>query len=373
MGCCLGMLMGRFSTAACQRETIRVGFSGTLTGPYSDLGIHGRNGARLAVEDINTAGGIHGHPIELIVIDDDGTPAGAIQAVYELADRGVVAIIGHMVSSLSMAALPAAEEKQLPLISPTTSTPLLRGRKDLFFRVQLTTDAAARALGRWVTGKPPVRTLATVRDLRNNTYSEPWEAAFVKEFESLGGNVCCRLVYKNLDPSVLVDFATQVKTWRPDAILLISSAQDAALFLRAMNEHQIHSLCISSGWAQTEAFLVEAGLSAQKVLFAADNVPADSSPTLREFSWRYRQRFGVVPSFAAVRAYEAVRFLGMALHDAGGRREDLVKALSRPRRWDGLYGTIHIDEFGDTSGPYFIVTVRDGRFVVLEWMAGEHQ
>ncbi|MEJ5347837.1 MAG: ABC transporter substrate-binding protein [Desulfosoma sp.] len=356
--------------AGCGREPIRLGFSGTLTGPYSDLGIHGRNGARMAVEDVNAAGGIHGRPLELIVVDDTGLPEGAVQADRDLASRGVVAIIGHMTSSLSMAALSVTRENGVPLISPTTSTPLLRGQKDLFFRVYPATDACARSLARWVTGKPQIQTVCTVRDLVNDAYTRPWETTFVEEYEGMAGSVSCRLAYNSLEPSFLKTLTETLSKVKPDAVLFVSSARDTALMVRALAEAEIPTLILSAGWAQTDALLAEVGPLATRLLIAADNPPIDTTERLREFSWRYRKRFGIDPSFAAVRAYDAVNFLATALKEAKGRREQLPDTLSRPRTLDGLSGRIHIDAFGDASGDFYIVAVRNGRFVVLEWMSG---
>lgn len=359
------------SLAACEREPIKIGFSGTLTGPFSDLGIHGRNGARMAVETINQAGGVHGRLLELVVEDDGGTPERAIQADRHLAALGVVAVIGHMTSALSMAALPVTQETGIPLVSPTTSTPLLKGRKDLFFRVQPTTDSAARSLARWVTGKPFLKTVCTVRDTRNDAYTAPWEEAFVAEYERLAGAILCRMTYEDTTSTVVDAVIHALRVVRPDAVLLVSSARDAAFFLRLFASEGISSQVLSSAWAQTEAFVAESGRLSEKVIFATENMPTDGAARVRDFSWEYRKRFGIGPSFAAVKAYEAVQLVFSALKETTGRREELVRALSKPRTLDGLYGSLKIDACGDTSGPYFIVGVKEGRFVVLEFLAGE--
>ena len=359
-----------FVIAGCGQEPIKIGFSGTLSGPFSDLGIHGRNGARMAVEAVNAAGGIHGRPLELLVADDLGTPEGAVQADRDLAARGVMAIIGHMTSSQSMAALPVTQETGVPLISPTTSTPLLSGRKDLFFRVQPATDAVARALARWVAGKPEIRTVCTLRDTRNDAYSAPWEAAFIEEYVLLGQPVACRLSYGNTEATTAQVLTHSLKAANPDAVLFVSSARDAAFWVRFFAEEGIRGHILSAGWAQTEAFLAEAGPFVQDVLFATDCMPTENTVPLRTFSWEYQKRFGIAPSFAAVRAYDAVQFLALALKDAVARKENLPEALAQPRTMESLYGPLTINGFGDASGLCFLVGVREGRFVVLEFLPG---
>ncbi|MBW1797231.1 MAG: ABC transporter substrate-binding protein, partial [Deltaproteobacteria bacterium] len=88
------------------KKPVKVGFVGGLTGRLSYLGTAGRNGVILAVEEINEAGGINGRPVELITRDDGHDPKVAVKVDRELIGEGVVAIIGHMTSSMSMAALP---------------------------------------------------------------------------------------------------------------------------------------------------------------------------------------------------------------------------------------------------------------------------
>ncbi|MFO7717430.1 MAG: ABC transporter substrate-binding protein, partial [Desulfohalobium sp.] len=87
---------------ACGQDPIRIGFAVPLTGVYSDLGVHGRNGATLAVEEINDRGGIHGRSLRLLPRDDGNSAAQAKAVDRELIDQGVVAIIGHMTSSQSV-------------------------------------------------------------------------------------------------------------------------------------------------------------------------------------------------------------------------------------------------------------------------------
>ncbi|MFP3912631.1 MAG: ABC transporter substrate-binding protein [Desulfobacteraceae bacterium] len=71
-----------------EKEPIRLGFSGCLTGRLSDLGTSGRNGVILAVEQVNAAGGINGRPVELIVRDDRQDTAEALRVDRELMAGG---------------------------------------------------------------------------------------------------------------------------------------------------------------------------------------------------------------------------------------------------------------------------------------------
>jgi branched-chain amino acid transport system substrate-binding protein len=180
-------LMAGLSGCEKEKPPLKVGFVGSLTGRYSDLGVAGRNGATLAVEHINEAGGIQGRLVELIVKDDKNDPDVAVQVDKELINEGVAAIIGHMTSSMSKAAVPLINEKQIVMVSPTTTTNDLTGLDDYFFRTSTPDLEQSRQLIRYTFNEQKLRTLAVVYDLSNPAYSEGWYHNAKAEFESLGG------------------------------------------------------------------------------------------------------------------------------------------------------------------------------------------
>ncbi len=101
---------------------IKIGFIAGLSGRVADLGVAGRNGVMLAVEQKNALNGIHGHPIELIIRDDQQHPETAKLMVQDLLDQKVELIIGPMTSSMAMAAVPLVNKAGIDILSPTATT-----------------------------------------------------------------------------------------------------------------------------------------------------------------------------------------------------------------------------------------------------------
>ncbi len=95
--------------ACTSRQPLKIGFVGGLTGRTSQLGILARNGVELAVEEANRAGGVRGRLLKLLIRDDQNDHATAVRVDRELMDEGVLAIIGHVTSSMAEAALEAIE------------------------------------------------------------------------------------------------------------------------------------------------------------------------------------------------------------------------------------------------------------------------
>ncbi|MGH9367643.1 MAG: ABC transporter substrate-binding protein, partial [Thermoanaerobaculia bacterium] len=140
-----GLLLAALGLASCaqekgpSRQGIPIGFFGALTGPQATFAQSGRNGARLAIEEINRAGGALGVPLDLYVEDDRNEPAEAASAVSKLITRDhVVALIGENASSRSLAAAPIAQSHRVPMVSPSSTNVEVTKKGDYIFRVCFT-------------------------------------------------------------------------------------------------------------------------------------------------------------------------------------------------------------------------------------------
>lgn len=106
-------------------KPVRIGLIGPFTGPSSDFGLPMLNGAKLAVDEINAAGGYLGRPLELVVKDDQATPDVGLKLSQELMSEGVVATIGFCNTGVAMKSLDVFQNARSPLIVPcSTGTPI---------------------------------------------------------------------------------------------------------------------------------------------------------------------------------------------------------------------------------------------------------
>lgn len=120
-----GLALWVGSAGAQAPQPIRIGLIGPFTGPSADFGIPMRNGAQLAVDEINAAGGYLGRPIELVVKDDNANPDVGLQRTQELMQEGVVATIGFCNTGVAMKSLDLFQNAHSPLIVPcATGTPI---------------------------------------------------------------------------------------------------------------------------------------------------------------------------------------------------------------------------------------------------------
>lgn len=344
------------------KDPVRIGFSGELTGRNADLGVHGRNGAMLAVESLNQNGGINGRPIELLVRDDGGTPEGARTADTALIEAGVVAIVGHMTSGQSVAGLTVTEKAGKVMLSPTTSTSRLTGIDDHFLRIQPTITAAASGLARLVRSQYRIRQLAIIADEDNRAYSEAFQQAFRSAFDETGGQVTAAVGYSSSSQPDFDRMLLPIITPDMEGLLIIASSQDTAFIAQHARISGFSGQLFSSGWAQTEDLIHDGGQAVEDLIMVADYDTDSQQPAFQHFGKRYRERFGRPPIFAAAQAYEAVMVLAEALKQTRGDEAGLKQALLNIRDFNGLVGTITMDPYGDVIRTQFVVTVKNGAF-----------
>lgn len=360
LACLLVMLV----VAGCgQREPVRIGFVGGLSGSVADLGEAGRNGAQIAVEEVNRAGGVNGRQVELIVRDDAQNPERAIAATSELIALHVEGIVGPMTSAMAEVALPLAQRSGIVLVSPTVTARKFFGQDDNLILLMSSTREEARQSAEFHFRENGVRRVAAIHDLKNLAYTESWLREFTVAFQDFGGEVI-PIAFES-DPDV--SFASVVATAlskQPDAVLMITSAVDAARFAQKIRERNHQVLLFASQWAATER-LVELGGQAVEGMLLHNYFDRDSKAAglvrLREL---YVERFLREPGFAGVAAYDATRILLMAL----ARRqngEPLRETLLTRGPYVSAEGEITFDRFGDNRRVPHVMVVRDGQFVTL--------
>ena len=366
LGVILGLVLGLAAGGCQDARPILVGFTGQLTGHHADLGVQGRDGAQLAMEEINLAGGVNGRPIEMIYRDDKGSPQGAVEADQDLIKHKVVAIIGHITSSQSMAGLPVAQKAGTLMLSPTTSTTKLSGRDDLFFRVQPGIDAAARALARHVRQGRGISSVCVVYDTDNQAYSKAFLNAFWDAFVMAGGNIQGQVPFSSASNVDLAVVLARSLTAKPQGLLVIASAVDTALIAQRVRLWGWSCPIFSSGWAQTQALIHNGGRAAEGIEIVADFDGNSPEPAYLAFKKRFLARFQRQPIFAAAQSYEAVMVLAQALIQTGGQSQGLPQALLRIKNYQGLLGPLSFDRYGDVKRLKFLVTIKGGQFQTLK-------
>ncbi len=355
-----------FLMCGCQKkEPVKIGFVGELSGRHSDMGISGRNGVILAVEEINEKGGIKGQPVELIIKNDRHDPNVAVQADKELIEAGVAAIIGHMTSTMSVAAVPLINKEKILMISPTTSTKSLAGLDDYFFKLMPSSNTTAAILARYSYNTMKLRNIAIVYETSNIEFSRDYCDHFILEFKEMGGEIAVVETFASGSDVSFFELVQALLGPKPDGILVISGALDAAMICQQLRKTDSDIPVVSSGWAFTHDFIKHGGPSAEEVIFAHRFDEESQGKRYLAFKKNFNERFGRDPDFGAIFGYEAAQVLLTTLSknsDITGLKKNIIKH----EVFQGVQDDFKIDRHGDPQRKIYLITVKNGKFKTME-------
>lgn len=362
---CLIAILGCLSGCVYQTP-IRIGFTAQLTGKQADLGIHLRNGVELAVEEINTAGGINGRKLELLVEDDFGTPQGARDAETKLIDQGAVAVIGHFTSDQTLAGYEVAEKRGVLLFSATASTSVMTGLNDLFFRTVASTDAMGRGFASYIYHDRNIKTIAVIFDEDNKSYSEPLVNAFTDTFIQSGGTISFTQKFSSSQSPDYSKVVSVLKGSSAEAIFIIASPNDTALITQNIALQNWAPELFTSSWAQGESLFQTGGKTVEGMETIIGFDVNDQTPELEKFKEDYQHRFGIEPIFSAMEGYETMQMLVKGLQETNGSAKNLGSELIGIQDYVGLTGPVKLDAFGDVLRNMSIQKIVDGKFVTIK-------
>ena len=352
-------------TSCIEESPLKIGFVGGLTGRIADLGVAGRDGVILAVEEKNQTGGVAGRKLELVVKDDRQDAESAQQAISELNDEKVVAIIGPMTSSMAVVIQPLINLSQTVTVSPTAKTDQLSGQDDFFLRVTTPLSRNATQIADHAVKNMELKKFAVAYDASNRAFTEIWLSFFKKALLQNGGQIIVEEAFNSQPNVAFLPLAERILATNPDGVLLLSNAIDTALLAQQIRKLGSEVSLFSSEWASTSDLFSFGGRAVNgMVSFHSFNANSQEARYL-SFKTRFTKRFHSEPSFANVLAYDAATFLLAGL-EKNPSRNGLKEALLQLDSFSGLQSAMKVDKYGDVERKLFLTVIEDGQFEVVE-------
>ena len=183
----IGLMIGiSIVISGCAPKPIKIGLSAEITGTRGELGVMVRNGAQLAVDEINAADGINGRPLELLIRDDQGDPDLAKEVDQDLIDAGVVAIIGHITSGQTAAVIDLANSAEMVLISGSASGSQFNQKDDYFLRTVSSADRTGAVFADYISNTKDIQNISYIFDDQNSVFAVPFLDAMSDRFTDIG-------------------------------------------------------------------------------------------------------------------------------------------------------------------------------------------
>ena len=345
---------------------IVIGEYGSLTGTTATFGISTKNGIDMAIDEVNKAGGLLGKQVRVIVEDDQGKPEEAQTVVTKLITRDqVIAVLGEVASSRSMAAAPVAMQNGIPMISPSSTNPKVTEIGDYIFRVCFIDPFQGLVMAKFATNTLKVKNVAILRDIKND-YSVGLADVFADNFEKMGGNIVSDQSYSEGD----TDFSAQltsIKSRNPQAIFLPGYYTEVGLVARQARKLGLNiPMMGGDGWDSPK--LVEIGGEAVNGSYYSNHFSvADPSPAIQKFVGDYKARYGVIPDALAGLAFDAAYILFDAIRRANTTEPAKVRdAIAATKDYPGVTGRITLDKDRNAIKPAVVLQVKDGKLEYVE-------
>ncbi len=320
-----------------------------------------KNGAQLAADEINNAGGVGGRRIELVVEDDGGTAEGASAAVARMTTQGHARAIVCGPSKASASAAAKAQESKVPMLSTSSTDPKLTAAGDYVFRVSFLDSLQGEAMAKYAVNNIQAKTAAILSE-SDSEYSGDLARAFDENFTKLGGQVTQKLTYAQTDQ----DFKTQLTALHdsnPEVIYIPGHfAQVGRLAKQARELGLKATLLGGDGWNDPRLF--EAGSDALDGSYITGLFSAnDPDAGVRKFAGDYAARFGGQPDPSAALAYDATKLVADALSRAGASDSAKLRdALAQTSDYKGLTGSVSFNAERNAVKPTQIFKIQGGKF-----------
>jgi branched-chain amino acid transport system substrate-binding protein len=368
MICCKILLAGVTIMLTClahSAEPLKIGMVAPVTGAQAEAGSYEIQGAKLAVEEINKAGGLLGRPIELVIEDDQTTNPGVVLAFSKLAgDKDIPAFIGPLFSTQVHAMAPDIQRTGRPVMIGGTDPQLTHMGNPWLFRCRPNDIYSARVIADY-----GVNTLG----------KKKW--AIVHSTEAFGTNGMKNLVEvlkrTGVEPVLIQGYTINSQDFTPVALAVKQSGADVigtymivgpdqAIFARQLRQLGVNIAWIGSPTTVATTVLKLAG-PALYGSYAVSDFAADSSPAAKEFAAKYEATYKSAPDFRGAWTYDAVHVLALAIDNAKSLEPQKIReAILSVKGYVGAEGTYNFDQNGDGLHGYNIVKNDNGQIAFIK-------
>jgi branched-chain amino acid transport system substrate-binding protein len=358
--------------AAPAEEVVKIGHVAPLTGQIAHLGKDNENGARMAVDEINGAGGLKvgdkTYKLELAAEDDKADPKEGTLAAQKIVDSGAVAVVGHLNSGTSIPASKIYSDANVTQISPSATNPKLteQGFKTTF-RVVANDNQQGGVLGNYIATEMKAKTLALIDD--RTAYGQGLADVVEKTAKEKG----VKIVAHEFTNEKATDFnaiLTKIRAAKPDVVMFGGMDSVAGPMAKQMKQLGIKAPLVGGDGACSPEYIKLAGDAAGVLTCSMAGEAVEKLAKGEEFKQKYKAKFNQEVQVYSPYSYDAVFVIADAIKRAGKADRAAITAAMPATNYTGLTGTIAFDEKGDIkNGAISMFKVKEGK---LEYISTSH-
>ena len=359
----LGAIAAATVATAAWADDIMVATAGPMTGQYASFGEQMKNGAELAVEEINAAGGVNGNMLKLAVGDDACDPKQAVAVANKFVGDGVVFVAGHFCSGSSIPASAVYAEEGIVQISPASTNPKLTDERagPGVYRVCGRDDQQGAVAGAYIADKFAGKKVAIIHD--KTAYGKGLADETKKALNAAGMEEAMYEAYTagEKDYTALV---SKLKAEGIDVLYVGGYHTEAGLIVRQMREQGMDTQLISGDALVTDEYWGITGDAGEGTLMTFAPDPTKFAAA-KEVVDKFKAK-GINPEGYTLYTYAAMKIWADAANAAGSTDYDAVVAKLNEGKYETVLGPIAFDDKGDvTEASYVWYVWKDGKYAEM--------
>jgi branched-chain amino acid transport system substrate-binding protein len=364
--CCAAALLG--ARAVHAQNTIKLAILQELSGAGATAGTNAKNGAILAIKEINEAGGILGKKIEASVSDTQSNPGVAKGLATKAVDDDVFAVIGPTFSGSIMVSMAETKRAQIPNFTGGEAAAITQQGNPYIFRTSFTQTTAMPKVARYIASNLKAKTVAVL--FVNNDFGKGGRDSFAKAAEAAGLKVAADISTE----SGQVDWSAPVlraKQSNADVIFVYTNEEESARALRELRKQGVTKPIVGETTLTGQKVIELAGDAANGAVAHVGLTVDAPNPLMLKFKAKFFQEYKYISDHNGIKGYTGIYLLKAGIEKVGKLdRVAVAKALhglsASAAKEPGVLMDVTIDANGDLDRESFIVEVKDGKQVVKE-------
>lgn len=339
-------------------DTIKIGFNVPLTGFAASDGESAKNGAELAVEQINSAGGINGDMLELVIYDDQASPKEAVPIAQKLIEKdAVVAAISGSYSGSTRAAAGIFQEAGVPYISAYAIHPDITRAGNNVFRTSFVGEVQGRA-GAKLIGEMLGHKRVAMITLKND-FGKSLAAGFKEASAKFGLEIVSEYEYSIKDRQ-FGPIVSRIRADKPDAIYASGYFFTAGPLVSQLRAAGIKAPVIGQEGYDSQKFIDIAGPASEGTIITTSLDRDSAVKETQEFIAAFEKRSDQKADMVAASAHTAVKVLAAAMNAAGGKDKAAIRDAIAQTSLTASTGQISFNELGEVQKSVQVQIVKDG-------------
>jgi branched-chain amino acid transport system substrate-binding protein len=340
---------------------VAIGHYGSMTGQIAHYGQDTDKAIRLATDEQNAAGGVLGKKIKVVTLDTRGDSTEAANAVSRLIDvEKVVAVLGEVASSLSLAGGRVAQRRKIPMITPSSTNPQVTEVGDYIFRVCFIDPFQGKVMAKFARENLKLEKVAIIKDVKND-YSIGLADAFKVAFTAAGGTVLDEQSYSQGD----TDFSAQVtaiKNSESQGIFVPGYYAEVGAIARTAKRLGVDLPMLGGdGWDAPDLFKI--GGDAVEGHYYSNHFAQDvATDKAKKFITDFEKKYSSKPTGLAALGYDAAQVLFQAITTAKSFDPAAMRdAIAATKDFDGVTGKITLNDKRDAVKSAVVLKIQGGQ------------